>query len=405
MSDFHQTGAVATLHHLGKPDLERLERELVVLAAERPLALVLPSLYTEIEGPALGRIIDELKRVPYIHEVVISLDRADSKQFERAKEFFSRLPQRHRILWHDGPRMQAVLRRLEKEGLNLGEQGKGRGAWLAYGYVLARGQSAVIALHDCDILTYTREMLARLVYPVMNPNIDYRFCKGFYTRFSRRMHGRVTRLLMTPLIRGLKDIVGHLPLLQYLDSFRYVLAGEFAMDSDLARVNRIPADWGLEIGMLAEIYRNVTIKRICQVDVAINYDHKHQTFSIDDPSAGLMKMAIDICKSLFRTLAAEGVVFSEGLLRSLLVAYKRTAEDHIERFGADSAINGLEFDRHGEETAVEALTLAIKTAGEQFIQDPLGVALIPNWSRVTSAVPDILAVLERAVETDTDKGG
>jgi glucosyl-3-phosphoglycerate synthase len=400
MSDFHQTGVVATLHHLGNAGPERLERELVTLSENRPLALVLPSLYSELEGPALGHILDELQQVRYVNEIVVSLDRADDRQFEKAREFFSRLPQRHRIIWHDGRRIGEVFHRLKKEGLYLGEQGKGRGTWMAYGYILSRGQSSVIALHDCDILTYKRDVLARLVYPVMNPNIDYRFCKGFYSRISTRMHGRVTRLLMTPFIRAMKTIVGHLPIIQYLDSFRYILAGEFAMDADLARVNRIPADWGLEVGMLAEIFRNATTKRVCQVDLAINYDHKHQTFSAGEPSSGLMKMAIDICKSLFRTLAAEGVVFSEGLLRSLLAAYKRTAEDHIERFNADTAINGLEFDRHGEETAVEALTQAIKTAGEQFIEDPLGATLIPNWSRVTSAVPDILGELEAAVEAD-----
>jgi glucosyl-3-phosphoglycerate synthase len=210
---------------------------------------------------------------------------------------------------------------------------------------------------------------------------------------------------MTPLIRALNTIAGHLPFLQYLDSFRYLLAGEFAMDADLVRVTRIPADWGLELGMLSEVYRNVTIKRVCQVDLAINYEHKHQELSRDDPSSGLMKMSIDICKSLFRTLAAEGVTLSEGLFRSLLALYKRTAEDHIERFHADSAINGLEFDRHGEETAVESFANALQIAGEQFVVDPLGAALIPNWNRVTSAIPEILQELYQSVEADNEAGG
>ena len=400
MSDFHQTGVVATLHRLGRPDTQRLEADIIPLSKERPVALVLPSLFSEIEGPALAPILEELKQVPYLNEVVISLDKADEKRFAIAREFFSRLPQRFRVIWNDGPRLQAVYERLRENDLFLGEPGKGRGAWMAYGYVLARGESAVIALHDCDILTYRREMLARLVYPVMNPNIDYRFCKGFYSRITNRMHGRVTRLLMTPLIRSLQSIVGHLPFLVYLDSFRYVLAGEFAMDADLARVNRIPADWGLEIGMLSEVYRNVTIQRICQVDLAGNYEHKHQELSREDPSRGIMKMSVDICKSLFRTLAAEGVVLSAGVFRTLLASFKRTAEDHIERFHADAAINGLEFDRHDEETVVEALTKAIRLAGEQFLEDPMGASLIHNWNRVTSAFPNILSDLYQAVEVD-----
>ena len=300
MSHFHQTGVVATLHRLGKPDVNRIERELILMAQERPVALVLPSLYSELEGPALATIMEDLAEVPYLSEIVISLDRADTKGFAHAQEFFSALPQRHRIIWNDGPRLEPIYEKLRKNGMVLSAQGKGRGTWMAFGYILGRGQSSYIALHDCDILSYTREMLARLVYPVVNPNIDYRFCKGFYSRVTNRMHGRVTRLLMTPLIRSLQTMLGQVPFLVYLDSFRYVLAGEFCMDADLARVNRIPADWGLEVGMLAEVFRNVTIQRVCQVDLTGNYEHKHQELSSGDPGKGLMKMSIDICKSLFR---------------------------------------------------------------------------------------------------------
>ena len=210
MSDFYQTGVVTTLHQLGPPNVERLERELVPLVRERPLALVLPSLFSELEGPALGHIVDELSKVPYLQQIVISLDRAGRKQFEHAREFFSRLPQEHRIMWNDGPRMQSLFELLPKHDLTIGEQGKGRGTWLAYGYTLARGQAEVIAVHDCDVVSYDREMLARLVFPVVNPNFDYRFCKGFYSRITSRMHGRVTRLMMTPLIRGLQRILGPL---------------------------------------------------------------------------------------------------------------------------------------------------------------------------------------------------
>ena len=72
-----------------------------------------------------------------------------------------------------------------------------------------------------------------------------------------------------------------------------------------------------------------------------------------------MKMTIDICKSIFRTLASEGVIFSDGFFKSLSVAYLRQAEDTIMKYEADAAINGLEFDRHEEAKAVEAFTVAI----------------------------------------------
>src|SRR3972149_1505418 len=99
--------------------------------------------------------------------------------------------------------------------------------------------------------------------------------------------GSVTRFFVTPLLRSLERLLGHLPFLVYLDSFRYPLSGEFSMITDLARINRIPWDWGLEVGVLSEVFRNCSLRRICQVDLTDNYEHKHQDLSPDDPSKGL----------------------------------------------------------------------------------------------------------------------
>ena len=172
------------------------------------------------------------------------------------------------------------------------------------------------------------------------------------------------------------------------------------MITDLARVNQIPADWGLEVGVLAEVYRNTATRRVCQVDLVDNYEHKHQVLSAEDPEKGLMKMAVDICKSVLRTLASEGVIFSNGLLRTLIVTYQRTAQDMLKRYEDDCAINGLFFDRNEESAAVDAFTEALKLAGQTIIEFPLGLPLIPSWNRVTSAVPDLLERLKTAVLED-----
>jgi glucosyl-3-phosphoglycerate synthase len=206
--------------------------------------------------------------------------------------------------------------------------------------------------------------------------------------------------LVTPLVRALQQLVGPHEFLAFLDSFRYPLAGEFCMSTDLARVNRIPWDWGLEVGSLAEVHRNFSPRRVCQVDIAANYDHKHQVLSADDASKGLMKMTVDICKSIFRTLASEGVVFSDGLFKSLLVSYLRQAEDTIMKYEADAAINGFQFDRHEEAMAVEAFTRAIAMATQAFIENPMTTPLIPNWNRVSAAIPDVFKMLQMAVDAD-----
>ena len=400
MADFYQTGVVTTLHKLGEVNLERLEAELSWYSQERPIALVLPSLFSELQGEALKGIVEELKGAKYIASVIVSLGNANREEFEYAKKFFSVLPQRTRLIWTDGEHIQSILQAIREAGLQVGEAGKGRSVWIAWGYVLSLPDFHVIALHDCDIVTYNRALVARLCYPVTNPNLDYEFCKGYYSRVTDRMHGRATRLLITPLLRSLQRVFGYLPFLVFLDSFRYPLSGEFSMHTDLARVTRIPADWGLEIGLLSEVYRNVAPKRVCQVDIIDQYEHKHQPLSPDDPSKGLLKMCIDICKSLFRNLASEGMVFSEGVFNTITATYVRTAHEMLKRYEDDAAINGLVFDRHEESLAVDTFTKGIKIAAKTFMEDPLGIPLIPSWDRVTSAIPDILRRLREAVEED-----
>ena len=166
MGDFYQNGIITTLHNLANRPLEELEQELMDFSTRRPMALILPSLYSELEGTALPKIIDELVQVPYLSEIVIGLDRADEPQFRNALKFFGRLPQHHRVLWNDGPRLQALDALLQEQGLAPKELGKGRNVWYCMGYTLATNRSESVALHDCDIVTYNRSLLARLIYPV-----------------------------------------------------------------------------------------------------------------------------------------------------------------------------------------------------------------------------------------------
>jgi glucosyl-3-phosphoglycerate synthase len=400
MSDFYQTGVVSTLHRLGKPKLEALERELSEHAKHRPIALVLPTTFSDFEGEAFKRILENLKMVKYLEEIVVVMNKTDTMEFRQAKKTLSEMPFQAKIVWSSGPRVGELYKLLEENELLIGPDGKGRSVWIAMGYVIASERSHVIAIHDCDILTYNRELLARLCYPPANPNMGYEFCKGFYSRVTDRMYGRATRLFFTPLIRALIRILGYLPVLVYFDSFRYPLSGEFSLDIDLARVNRIPSDWGLEVGFLAEVYRNCVSRRICQVDLMESFEHKHQELSESDPGKGLLKMSIDITKTIFRTLSTEGVIVSAGVLRTLESAYLRTAQDTIKRYEDDAFINQLYFDRHSEVSAVEAFSRGIKTAAKEFLEDPLSVHEIPNWNRVTAAIPDFLGKLKEAVEAD-----
>ena len=400
MADFFQNGEIATFHRLKQRDVREFEGELEEAATHRPISLVLPYIPVELEGLGLPKIIQELKDVRYLKNIIVAVGRANAEEFNQAKRFFSVLPQKPKLIWCTGPSLEDLYTVLAEEGINVGEDGKGRSAWVAYGYILALEDSQVIVLHDCDIASYNRDLLARLCYPVAHPNIGFSFCKGYYSRVTDQMHGRVTRIFVTPLIRALKETLGPNRFLDYLDSFRYILAGEFSMDVDLARLIRIPGDWGLEVGVLAEIHRNCALRRICQVDLSDNYEHKHQPLTLGDPNKGLLKMGTDIAKSIFRTMASMGHTLTNEFFVTLRASYLRIAQDLIARYEYDSDINGLDYDRHREDSSAEAFVQCIVSAGQQFLETPFEVPHIPNWNRVLAAVPNIKELLIEAVEKD-----
>ena len=402
MSDFHQNGVISTLHNLSNRSLDEIEQELREYSKDAPIELILPSLYSELEGAALKNIVSCLSNVNYLNHIIIGLDKADKSEFIKAKKFFSNLNQPHSVIWNDSPKMKKLDCDFKKLGIAPNQAGKGKNVWYCMGYTYSRNEAGSVALHDCDITTYNRELLARLVYPVSNPHFNYEFCKGYYPRIREgTLSGRVTRLLVTPLLKTFKKVLGHRDYIEFIDVFRYPLAGEFSFKSRLLKEIRIPCDWGLEIGLLSEMQRNQAYNRICQVDIAKTYDHKHQVLSENDTSKGLSKMSIDITKTLIRKLAAQGDTFTHNTLRTLKATYYRTALDLLEIYYNDAKINGLELNINEEEIAIELFSNNIIIAGQEFLDNPNQNPLITNWNRVETAMPEIKARFLDIVESDS----
>jgi glucosyl-3-phosphoglycerate synthase len=402
MSDFHQSGPVTALPRLFSRPVEDLEAQVKKFTGRFPVSLVIPMVPAEMDRPALGRILGELKQVGYLDTLVISLNRASAWDYARALSFFASYSGRKVVLWNEAPAVEQFVEQMASAGLYTGEPGKGRACWLAMGYVLAEERAEYMAFQDADVVNYSREMLARLVLPAVDPSVDYDFVKGYYARVSDRLHGRVTRLLLAPLLAAFTRLMGQDPYVRYVASFRYALSGEFAVKCDLAQRMRLPCDWGLEIVTIFEALRHRAANRICQVELAERYDHKHQELSAEDASKGIHRMAKDVVKHLLRTLGAAGVNLSGGLLRSLLAAYQREAEDAIADSYAVAIVNGLVYDRHDEESSVHVFIGALRTSIEEFLSDPLGAPLVPNWVRVWAGVPDAGMRLLEAVRRSSD---
>ncbi len=397
MSDFHQNGPVTALPRLVARPVEDLEAAIAPLTPKYPVSLVIPMIPGELDRPALANILSELCNVEYLHSLVLSLNKATIEDYHRTVRYFDRYPGNLVIVWNEAPAVQRFFGGLQQAGLSVGTPGKGRACWLAMGYLLAEEKVDYMAFFDADIVNFNREMLARLVLPALDPIVDFDFVKAYYGRFSDRLHGRVTRLFLSPLLAAFARLIGQDPYIRYLSSFRYALSGEFAVQRDLASRMRLPSDWGLEIVSLFEALRHRAAVRICQVEIADRYEHKHQDLSADDPDRGLNRMARDVAAHLLRTLAATGVVLSVGLLESLLAAYQREAEDAVADSYAVASINGLTYDRHQEELSVQTFGLGLRAASEEFHRDPLGPPLVPNWARVWAGVRDAGPQLVAAV--------
>lgn len=403
MADFAQFSVVTTLHDLGTVDHEELLERITLAARNYKLALILPVTASDMRGDPFMRIIEELESVEFIDTICVVLNRApDVDDYLEAQRRIARLGSKAHLLWLDGRRCLELIQELVNADFPLNIPGKGRAVWFAFGYLLADPSLKAYALHDCDIVGYQKQMLAKLCYPMAQPSLDFDYCKAYYARCTDKMHGRVARLLVAPLLRALKAMYGPEDYLEYMSGFRYPLSGEFAITSTLARYNRIPSDWGLEVGTLAEVFRNTSLKRVCQVDLGL-YEHKHQELSLNDPSKGLMKMTLDILMNVIRTLASRGVIFEPGHFPAIRAAYLRTAQDAIRQYHADALLNGLSFDRHAEEQTVEGFASQVSVAGDEYFNSPSGAEAIPNWARVLTALPDFPQRLRHAARRDAEE--
>ena len=375
---------ITTLHELCY-DKKKLIKTVSDASNARPVSVIMPMLYKEIKSDALKVILKGLNKCEYLHEVVIPLAAKNQKEFDQVKRFFTDLKIPYHIMWCNGPSVEKLLNGLKSEGINLLKyRGKGRDVWLAMG--IASINSYAIALHDADVLGYSEMVPTKLLYPIVEPELDFKFNKGYYARVNlekKIIYGRVFRLFLHPLLRSFIDLLGEEPsFVRFLRSFRYPISGEFALTSDLARDVDIPGDWGIEIGIMAEMYRNVQSKRICQTDLGF-YDHKHQKVGTAD--TGLTKMSGDILKTLLRVLIEEDhIQVSKESLISLRVLYQRHAQDCIRKYHADAHFNNLKYDRHFEETMVEKFSRQIMNSGISYMRKPVGTR-IPDWLRTISA--------------------
>ena len=375
-------------------DFNSMSNRLNNLSKKYPAGLIIPIIDSDLKSPVLTRMINELNECTYLKKVFIALSAKDQRNYKETLGMCRGFEIPCDVIWCNKPEVTTVLEELKKKDLDVTELcGKGKDLWLAMG--IASLELYAFVLHDADIAHYSRMIPTKMLYPVIEPNLDFFFAKGFYARVNmetRQMYGRIYRLFINPLLEALQQkYPNRSRFLEYLQTFSYTLSGEIAIYSDLAAHLRIPSDWGFEIGLLAELFRNASYRRICEVDLGF-YEHKHK----DVLTNGLLMTAEESFITLLRTLTeTEGIEVTEPFLQSLQVMYRRTAQDRIQQYYADAVCNNLRFDRHQEETWVESLASIITSAGSKYFMNPAKTQL-PSWLRTLAAMPNMREKLREA---------
>jgi glucosyl-3-phosphoglycerate synthase len=186
---------------------------------------------------------------------------------------------------------------------------------------------------------------------------------------------------------------------RYHRAFRYPLAGEFSFLTRLGRAIDIAYDWGLEVSTLSEVYNRLAAKKIAQIDLCKNYEHKHQELSEQNAQSGLHRMVVDIAKFFLNYMRAHGMALNDPFIDMLQHTYYSMALGFVKSFADDAESNDLAYDRHQEELTVRYFRDFIATAWEQAKTEKEGTQ-IPSWNRVIYSVPDIYEDLIEAVERD-----
>jgi glucosyl-3-phosphoglycerate synthase len=172
----------------------------------------------------------------------------------------------------------------------------------------------------------------------------------------------------------------------------------------LGKAINIAYDWGLEVSTLSEVHTRLTAKKIAQIDLCKNYEHKHQELSEKDSQKGLHRMVVDIAKFYLNYIRSHGVPVDGPFIDMLQHTYYNTALGFVKSFADDAESNNLQYDRHQEEITVRYFRDFIATAWTQAKSEKEGTQ-IPSWNRVIYSVPEIYGDLMEAVQRDNASFG
>ncbi len=151
---------------------------------------------------------------------------------------------------------------------------KGKGISMKDGIAAARNK--VIAFLDADITTYPRNVIHLLTAPILREEAD--FVKSCFSRQA----GRVTELVAKPLLRLIYP---------FFPDFKQPLSGMIAGKKDYFEKCEFEKDYGVDIGVLIDMYRFGA--RILEVSIGAIENRMH-------PLEKLGKMSMEVARTILK---------------------------------------------------------------------------------------------------------
>ena len=226
-------------------------------------------------------------------------------------------------------------------------------------------------------------------------------CQGFL----RALFGPAARagrtLILFPVRQSLAEYPGEQKQFpEYMADLRCGNSGEFATFASIAYDLVFPSDWGIDVGILAEISQITRPHRICQIEITRRYDHKHQEAG-DDPSVGLVKMVSDITRTF---LHASSPPRKSNFYHP---RFSTHAQAHLPgqrpRLRAVPSFTPVKAACRSLRSApelglIEVFAGALDGAFGEYQNHPFGSPTIPDWRRIEVALDGILPELVNAFE-------
>ena len=273
------------------------------------ISLALPALNEEA---MVGKVIRTIQRalmeqVPLLDEIVL----LDSNSTDRTRDIAASL----------GVPVYIHQELLPEVGAR---RGKGEALWKSL--LVTKGE--IVAWIDTDIANIDPRFVYGILGPLIaNPNLHY--VKGFYQRpifaagaLQAAGGGRVTELMARPLIN-----------LFYpeLSGVIQPLSGEYA--GRRSALENVPfySGYGVETGLLIEIYERYGLGAIAQVDLLERVHHNQPLEALSKMSFAILQVVIDKLEQRMGTSLLADVNKSMKLIRQGAAGYSLDVAEIVER--------------------------------------------------------------------------